>query len=95
MGFKKEGKPKFSRAKAFTPKTGGFERRAPKFELFDVTCDKCGKDTQVPFKPSSGKPIFCRDCFGKNDGPKKRSDASGLDEINEKLDKIMRALRIN
>ncbi|MFH1835911.1 MAG: CxxC-x17-CxxC domain-containing protein [Methanobacteriota archaeon] len=32
-------------------------------DLFDVVCSKCGKDTQVPFKPTEGKPVYCRDCY--------------------------------
>jgi CxxC-x17-CxxC domain-containing protein len=32
-------------------------------ELFDATCAKCGVDCQIPFKPRSNKPVYCRDCF--------------------------------
>ncbi|MDF2565616.1 MAG: hypothetical protein K0Q53_2011 [Massilibacillus sp.] len=32
-------------------------------EMFDTVCSECGKETQVPFKPTAGKPVFCRDCF--------------------------------
>ena len=32
---------------------------------FDVTCAECGKETTVPFKPTQGKPVLCRDCFKK------------------------------
>jgi len=32
-------------------------------ELHDVTCDECGAPTQVPFKPTAGRPVYCRDCF--------------------------------
>jgi CxxC-x17-CxxC domain-containing protein len=28
-----------------------------------ATCSACGKDTTVPFKPSQGRPVFCRECF--------------------------------
>ena len=28
-----------------------------------TTCSACGKDTTVPFKPTQGRPVFCRDCF--------------------------------
>lgn len=34
-------------------------------ELHDAKCSECKKDCQVPFKPTSGKPIFCRDCYAK------------------------------
>ena len=26
-------------------------------------CSECGKDTTVPFRPTQGRPIFCRECF--------------------------------
>jgi CxxC-x17-CxxC domain-containing protein len=28
-----------------------------------ATCSQCGKETTVPFKPTQGRPIFCRECF--------------------------------
>ncbi len=31
--------------------------------MFAAVCDNCGKDCQVPFRPTSGKPIFCSSCF--------------------------------
>lgn len=36
--------------------------------LFPATCSACGKDTQVPFKPTPGKPVYCRDCYAKRGG---------------------------
>ncbi len=36
--------------------------RAPR-EMHDATCSNCGKPTQVPFKPTSGKPVYCNECF--------------------------------
>jgi CxxC-x17-CxxC domain-containing protein len=38
-----------------------------KTEMFDAVCSDCGKDCKVPFKPTSGKPIYCSDCFEKYD----------------------------
>ncbi len=35
-------------------------------EMTNVTCTDCGQQTQVPFKPSAGRPVFCRDCFSKH-----------------------------
>lgn len=32
-----------------------------------ATCTKCGNACEVPFKPMSGKPVFCRNCFVKTD----------------------------
>jgi CxxC-x17-CxxC domain-containing protein len=28
-----------------------------------TTCSQCGKDTTVPFRPTQGRPILCRECF--------------------------------
>jgi CxxC-x17-CxxC domain-containing protein len=33
--------------------------------LHQATCDSCGSKCEVPFKPTSGKPIFCSSCFEK------------------------------
>lgn len=32
-------------------------------EMYDVVCDECGRPTQVPFEPTEGRPVYCRDCF--------------------------------
>ncbi len=26
-------------------------------------CSQCGKETTVPFKPTQGRPVYCRECF--------------------------------
>jgi CxxC-x17-CxxC domain-containing protein len=28
-----------------------------------TTCSNCGKETTVPFKPTQGRPVLCRECF--------------------------------
>jgi CxxC-x17-CxxC domain-containing protein len=28
-----------------------------------VTCAGCGAKTTVPFKPTEGRPVYCRDCY--------------------------------
>jgi len=38
------------------------ERRPFKIET-RATCSQCGKDTTVPFRPTQGRPVLCRDCF--------------------------------
>ena len=32
-------------------------------QLYSVTCASCGKQAQVPFKPSGDRPVYCRDCY--------------------------------
>lgn len=75
------------------------DRRPKEIEMHEVVCDECGKNCEVPFKPSNDKPIYCRDCFKKKDGgrEKGRSEAPSneLKEINRKLDLIMEKLEIN
>jgi CxxC-x17-CxxC domain-containing protein len=84
------------------------KRNDRKTEMFDAVCDECGKDCKVPFKPTSGKPIYCSDCFEKHD-PKKNSDSRRprrdygnnkgqdntklLEEINSKLDYVIETLK--
>ena len=40
---------------------GGYSR-GPR-EMFDAVCARCGKDTQVPFRPTGARPVYCSDCF--------------------------------
>jgi len=35
-------------------------------QMFKAKCSDCGADCEVPFKPTEGKPVRCRDCFAKN-----------------------------
>ena len=42
--------------------TGGDDPRPPK-ESFDAVCAACGAHTTVPFKPTQGRPVYCRDCY--------------------------------
>jgi CxxC-x17-CxxC domain-containing protein len=42
------------------PKGSGDRQR------FEITCDQCGKNDSVPFKPSSGRPVLCGECFSAN-----------------------------
>lgn len=44
------------------PPTRGDGRNYARVET-RATCSQCGKDTTVPFKPTQGRPILCRECF--------------------------------
>ena len=48
---------------------GGFGRGPPR-EMHDAVCADCGNKTQVPFKPSPGRPVYCRDCYPKHAPPR-------------------------
>jgi CxxC-x17-CxxC domain-containing protein len=28
-----------------------------------TNCSRCGKETTVPFRPTQGRPVLCRECF--------------------------------
>ena len=34
-------------------------------QMFPVTCAECGKETEAPFKPTNGRPVYCSDCYRK------------------------------
>lgn len=37
----------------------------PQREMYDAICAECGAKTQVPFRPSGDRPVYCRDCFNR------------------------------
>jgi CxxC-x17-CxxC domain-containing protein len=39
--------------------------RGPR-EMTKIVCSDCGKDAEVPFKPTEGRPVYCRECFAKH-----------------------------
>jgi CxxC-x17-CxxC domain-containing protein len=45
---------------------GGFSS-GPR-EMFTATCSSCGREAQVPFRPSGAKPVYCSDCFSSRRG---------------------------
>lgn len=36
--------------------------------MHQAVCAECGKDCEVPFKPTGDKPVYCSNCFGQKDG---------------------------
>ncbi|MFQ5761699.1 MAG: CxxC-x17-CxxC domain-containing protein [Candidatus Bathyarchaeia archaeon] len=38
----------------------------PRRQMSTVTCSDCGKETTVPFKPTAGRPVYCRECYQKH-----------------------------
>jgi len=53
----------------------GFEKGP--VTMHKVTCDECGNACEVPFKPSSDKPVFCDSCFGGKRENKRGGDRFG------------------
>ncbi len=59
-GFKHEPKRcKPCKAKRNQMLTGQSYQRAET----STVCSQCGKQTTVPFKPTQGRPVYCRECF--------------------------------
>ena len=54
---------------------GGGRSSAP-VTLHKATCAECGKICEVPFRPISGKPVYCKDCFAN------RGEGAGVDNMN-------------
>lgn len=46
-------------------------------EMFQATCASCGKSCEVPFRPTGSKPVYCNDCFKKNDTGGERREYGG------------------
>ncbi len=85
----------------------GFDRGEDR-QMYKTTCSNCGKQCEVPFRPTNGKPVYCSDCFKNSrrgaslDSPRPEGSdfrAPGFDQnknefdaLNIKLDKILRIL---
>ena len=39
-------------------------------QFYPAVCSECGQETEVPFAPTPGKPVYCRDCFQSRRGPR-------------------------
>jgi CxxC-x17-CxxC domain-containing protein len=42
----------------------GYGYRARR-QMFPAVCAECGKETEVPFEPREGRPVYCSDCYNK------------------------------
>ena len=89
---------------------GGYSRgRRDDKQMFRAVCSKCGKDCEVPFRPTGDKPVYCSDCFEKmgDRGERKSFNRPRFRErrsqdnqykaqfeaVNAKLDKILNLLQ--
>ena len=48
---------------------GGFRSSGRDFggprQMHKAVCAECGKECEVPFKPSGDRPVYCKECFSK------------------------------
>jgi CxxC-x17-CxxC domain-containing protein len=59
-------------------------------ERHDIECAACGITTSVPFKPDSGRPVYCRDCYNAmrpegTTGNRNRSSRNGQSQESRQV----------
>jgi CxxC-x17-CxxC domain-containing protein len=42
-----------------------FKRNFGPRKMHKTTCSECGEECEVPFKPTEGRPVYCKECFRK------------------------------
>ena len=47
------------------PSTPIRHHEPPRRPMFAIICFECGKDCEIPFKPSPGRPVYFPECFAK------------------------------
>jgi len=60
------GRPSFGGGKPSFKRSG--DRDGGPKEMFPATCSSCHKACEIPFRPSGDRPVYCRDCFGSQEG---------------------------
>jgi CxxC-x17-CxxC domain-containing protein len=45
--------------------SGGRSMRSSEREMFSAVCAGCGREAQVPFRPTQDRPVYCKDCFSR------------------------------
>lgn len=65
-GYKKDGaRPSRGGFGASRGSARSFSKPTYSQGLHKAICSSCGKECEVPFKPISGKTVYCKDCFKK------------------------------
>ncbi len=90
-GESSSGGSKFGNRDSFQSRSfskPGFEDRA----MHHAVCAECGDDCEVPFRPVAGKPVYCKNCFGKADkggeAPKRSAAPGGSDQMQQLSAKV-------
>ena len=63
-GYTNEPKRCPSCRQARKAERGGGYQSSPR-RMFPAVCAECGRDTEVPFEPREGRPVYCSECFSK------------------------------
>lgn len=80
-GGKKFGGPRFG-GRGF-----GGDRDEQGGGLHDATCAKCNAHCQVPFRPNGRKPVYCSNCFVRDEQSTPRFERGGYDKSGSWPDK--------
>jgi CxxC-x17-CxxC domain-containing protein len=64
-GYTNEPKRCASCREARKLRRSSFDGYRSRREMFPATCAGCGINTQVPFEPREGRPVYCSDCYSK------------------------------
>lgn len=61
--------PECRRARKQQNNNQGFRQGGDNYrqrEMHPATCAACGAQTQVPFRPSGDRPVYCSECYSQN-----------------------------
>jgi CxxC-x17-CxxC domain-containing protein len=45
--------------------TGGSGSYGVRRQMYPAVCAECGAETEVPFQPRQGRPVYCSNCYNK------------------------------
>ncbi|MHC1605175.1 MAG: CxxC-x17-CxxC domain-containing protein [Candidatus Methanofastidiosia archaeon] len=45
---------------------GGYRSNYGPREMHKAKCADCGEECEVPFKPTEGRPVYCKECYQKH-----------------------------
>jgi len=62
----------------------GGDRNRERPEMHSAICSSCGKECQLPFRPSGDRPVYCRDCFAKTNGAEPRRNFDRNDRRDDR-----------
>jgi len=46
-------------------RAGAGANRGARRQMYPAVCAQCGKETEVPFEPRTGKAVYCSDCYSQ------------------------------
>lgn len=73
--------------RSFNRRSAGANNDRP--QMFKAVCSDCGKDCEVPFRPTGNKEIYCRDCFNLRGGNKREFAPQSYENRSRNEDNYM------